>query len=147
MAIANGIIFLGSVSVLANLYKPKTIDLLLFLSLPCTFYFYIPQTESLFFLFSTLIIYGILREKPMLVFAAIYFATLTRASFLFFIIPFFGITLLSAPKSQVFESKKWLYFIGIYITPIILGVLSVGLLQYLSTSDASNNSVVAERLR
>jgi hypothetical protein len=111
------------------------VELFLFLCLPCTFYFFIPQTESLFFLCSTLLIYGIHTEKKSVIFLAIYFATLTRASFLFFIIPFFGITLLSEPKSEVFRGKKWLEFLLIYILPILLGVGTVGLLQHVQTGN------------
>ncbi len=91
------------------------------------------MTETLFFVCCTGIIYGILKEKPTAVFIFIYLATLTRASYLFFLIPFWGIFLMKDTKSEPFNNKKWVEFLGIYILPIILGVLSVSLIQHTQT--------------
>jgi hypothetical protein len=130
MGILNGIFFLSAVAFLSNMLKPKPLDVLLFLCLPCGFYFFIPQTEALFFVFCTGMVYAILRNKPFLIFLFIYFATLTRPSYLFFFVPFWGITLMSDSKSEPVSFQKWLQFLWVYILPMVLGAASVAVLQY-----------------
>lgn len=135
ISILNGLIYLTSLFFLCRLFKPSLITLGLFMSLPCMFFFFTPLSESLFFCFGTLIIYGIHRKNYRLLIAGLFLATLTRASFLFFVPASVGMVLMSFPIQQVFTRKLWRSILHFYLPPVASALAMVVVIQYLQTGE------------
>ena len=135
MSILCALIFFVGVSLLFNLYKPKNAVAFLFLCLPFGFFFYVPQTESIFFLLSVFILIGLKNKKLWLIFLSLYLASMTRASGLFFLIAFAASIALSENKNSFIHSDKWKHLLKIYLTPVVLGICSVGIIQYFLTGN------------
>lgn len=133
MALLNGLIFLGSLAFLCRLLQPDRIVLGFFLSSPFMFFMYTPLTEPLFFFCCTLIIYGLVKEHYALLFGGIFLASMTRASFLFFIPAFVGMTLLAHPVQQALSIRLWKDIFLRYLLPCLLGVVVVLVIQWMQT--------------
>lgn len=63
ISILNGLIFIYSVILLAKHFNFSTKDILIFLSVPSLIFNYVPYTESMFFLSSTLLLIGLHKEN------------------------------------------------------------------------------------
>lgn len=85
IVIINALVFLLSYYFLSKLLNLNTLEVLLYLSIPSCIFYYLPYTESLFFATSTLIIYGVKKEKNSLILIGIFLCALTRPSFIFLI--------------------------------------------------------------
>ncbi|MBL0049567.1 MAG: hypothetical protein IPP32_15890 [Bacteroidetes bacterium] len=85
MALINALVFLISYYLLIKLLNLSTLEIVLYLSIPSFIFFYLPYTESLFFATSTLTIYGVKKEKTILISMGIFLCALTRPSFIFLI--------------------------------------------------------------
>jgi hypothetical protein len=133
ISILNGFIYLCSLYLLCVVFKPDLEILGMYMSLPFMFYFFIPYSESLFFLFSVLILYGLYRNNNVLVFIGLIFAGLTRPSFLFFIPAFLGVTLMLKTKAELRSRKTWLDLVKWYMLPVLISVLLIGVAQYITT--------------
>ena len=85
IAIFNLLIFLISFQLLIKAYKIPVDTTLLYLSIPSIIFFFLPYAESLFFLFSTLLLIGWKKKDYRLLIVACSLASITRPSILYFI--------------------------------------------------------------
>lgn len=131
ISILNGLIYIVSLNILCKIIKPEPIVLGLYMSLPCLFIMFTPYTEPLFFLFSTGIIYGLIHKDNKILLISFLLASLTRASFLFFIPALLGVELMNKPFNDILKPYTWK---SIQIWPylvMILAVVIVGSIQYI----------------
>ncbi len=133
ISILNGLIFLFSLSWLCSFLKPDKILLGFFMASPYMIFMYVPLSESIFFLFCVGILYGLINENWKYVFFGVLLASMTRATFLFFIPAFVGMTLMSQPIDKILNWTTWKNILGNYLLPCLLGVSAVILFQYFQT--------------
>lgn len=131
ISILNGIIYLVSLAFLARLLKPGAALLGLFMAFPFMFFMFTPLSESLFFLFGVIIIYGLVRHDNRLIFLGVLLASLTRASFLFFVPAFIGMSLMMQPKKDALSGRFWLDQFKWFLLPVAIAVVAIGTIQYL----------------
>jgi hypothetical protein len=133
ISILNGFIYIFSLVFLAKLLKPNFIELGLFMSLPFMFFMFTPFSEALFFLFGTMLLYGIVNEDKKFIFIGLFGASLTRACFLFLVPALVGMMLMSTNKKELLKKNLWVYQLKWFILPIFLGVIVIGIIQYIQT--------------
>jgi len=133
ISLINGLMYLISLSFLSKLLKPTIIQLGFFMSLSNMFFMLSAGTEPLFFVFSTVIIYGLVRNNNKQIFWGILFASLTRASFVFFLPAVIGIQMILNSKKDLISFNFWKETLKYYMSPIILGFLIVGTIQVIQT--------------
>jgi hypothetical protein len=130
VVVFNAFVFLISFYFLIKKFKiDKPIDIALFLSIPSFIFFYLPYSESIFFLCSIFILFGLKDKKYMLVYVGLFLAILARPAFTVFI-PALIITELFGEFS-----RKMAIRIGIYFCITLLGIYLVTLIQYLDTGE------------
>lgn len=114
---------------LRYLLKDGANDLLtlVLLSFPSMFFIYVAYSEALFFVFGTFILLGLKNNLKWLVFIGLFFASMTRPSFLFFI-PAFGILFLVELRDKKLSELLTEYIIY-YGIPILLGIAIVLLIH------------------
>ena len=126
----NGIIFLISFYfIIKGLNIQKLIHIVFYLSIPSFIFFFLPFTEATFFLCSTLIISGLIKRKYILVYAGLFLAILTRPIFFVFI-PALILTEIYGERSE----KNYLRML-LYIAIAIMGIITVGYIQFLDTGE------------
>ncbi len=103
---------------------------LLMLTLPATFYAFLPLTEALFFLLGSLALYAVKNEKKGILLVTIFLIALVRATTIFLLPALFVMELLSAPMKDWRKSIK--SFIKMAI-PSVLGLALFICFQYLQT--------------
>jgi hypothetical protein len=131
ISIVNLLIFVASLQYLIRIYQPSFQESLLLLTLPPMFFFYVPYSESLFFLFSSILLYGIKKDNDILVALAIFFASLTRPSFLFFVPVFSFLFLMDFEKEKFgFLLKKYFLY---YALPTIVALGIIIIVQKMQT--------------
>ena len=131
VSIINIAILIVALRYLVQWFQPNKWEVLLVLSLPPMLFFYVPYSESLFFFFSTLILIGLKQSNNYLVAFAIFFASLTRPSFLFFV-PAFGCLFLIEVNRDNWWPLLKKYFIY-YAIPTILALAVLIIVQKLQT--------------
>jgi hypothetical protein len=136
ISILNGLVYLISLAFLCKLLKPDVMVLGFFMSMPFMFFMFTPHSESLFFLFSTCIIYGIVKknEKPLFV-LSLFFASVTRAVFIFFIPAFIGMTIMSNSLKTALDKDIWKEILTLFFLPVLAGFITVGVIQYIQTGN------------
>lgn len=85
ISLINLAIFLLSLQWITKTYSISAKTLLLFLSIPSISFFVLPYAESIFFLFSALLLIGWKKNNNLLIIIACIFAGITRPSILYFI--------------------------------------------------------------
>lgn len=128
----NFIVFASGIGLLKHHLNFSTTKLLLYLSFPTGIFFFIPYTESFFFLLSSIFLVGLHKNNQKLIFIGILLASVTRATAMFFI-P--SIIIMELLNSEVFFSKSFLKNIFLYSIASILGLLIVVLFQYSQTGE------------
>jgi hypothetical protein len=121
--------FLSFYWLLKNLNIKKLEEIILYLTIPSFIFFFLPYSEALFFLWSSIILIGLSKHKNYLVYLGLFFATISRPAFTIFI-PALIITELIAPNRI-----KSLQKIGAYVLISGIGVLCVGVIQYADTGE------------
>lgn len=130
IALVNALIFLTSFYFLITSYKVKSIESILYLTIPSFIFFYLPYSESLFFLCSVLILVGLKENKTHLVYFGLFLSILSRPAFTVFI-PAFIVTELLHSSS----TRKTYIRIGIYLLIAAVGLLTVGAIQFHDTGE------------
>jgi hypothetical protein len=126
----NSVLFLSSFYILIKILKiTSATEILLYLSIPSFIFFYLPYTESLFFLCSVLIIIGLKNNRANLIYIGLFFAVLSRPAFTIFI-PALIITELFNKNPE----KKY-FRINMCILITLLGLILVGIIQYIDTGE------------
>lgn len=125
ICILNSLLFLFSAMLLAKEFRLTSIQFLIALSFPASFFFFLPYTESLFFFSGTVLLIGWIRKNMMLFLAGVFLASITRATGTFFL-PAFLVILLVCNKDQ--RRFAW---VGMGTS--IAGLFAVTLIQYFQT--------------
>jgi hypothetical protein len=133
IVIVNAIVFLLSFYILIEKLNIKRAEeILLYLSIPSFIFFFLPYSESIFFLCSTIILLGLKNNKDYLIYIGLFLAILSRPAFTIFI-PALVITEFLNNN----RDKKYLR-IGIYSFLSLLGLLLVGIIQFYDTGEWFN---------
>jgi len=135
ISILNGLVYFLSLCCLCKQLKPDILHLGLFMSLPFMFFLITPLSESAFFLFGVMMIYGIKQNKKVYIFTGIFLASLTRASALFILPAAIGMSLMLTPVISSVRNVNWREILLIYLAPVLLGVLLVSVLQFVQTGN------------
>lgn len=125
------IAFLGIV-LLARLYIPETSDLALAFTMPSMFFLYIPYSEALFFLFSSLVLWGVVKKQNLATVAGLFLASMTRPT-MFFLLP----ALLLMELLQFDKRESWSEILKrialVYLLPCMAGQAVVVIVQWMET--------------
>jgi len=130
IVLTNSLIFLFSFYLLIRNLKISSIkEILLYLSIPSFIFFYLPYTESLFFLSSVILLIGLANKKDIFVYLGLFFAILSRPAFTVFIPALIIAELLYENNRKVFVR------ISLYLLITLIGVLLVSIVQYIDTGE------------
>ena len=130
ISLVNALIFLTSFYFLITSYKVRSIESILYLTIPSFIFFYLPYSESLFFLCSVLILVGLKENKSHLVYLGLFLSILSRPAFTVFIPAFIVTELLHS-----FSTLKTYARIGMYLIIAAVGLLMVGAIQFHDTGE------------
>lgn len=128
IVVLNALLYLISFRWLAKEFSFSNLETLLFLSIPSALFYFLPYTEALFFVFSTIILIGLRKEKLWMILLGLFFCTLTRPSFTV-LIPALILTTLLKPADWMQKTKE----ISLYIGTTAFGILIVAFIQFFYT--------------
>ena len=128
VVVLNAFIYLISFYLLIKRMKVDVLETVLYLSVPSAIFYYLPYTESLFFMSSTMLILGVKNDKLYQVLIGLFFCTLSRPSFTV-LIPSLILLELLTYKNFTFFVKRFLS----YFSVCLVAILIVAYVQYLST--------------
>lgn len=130
MSLINFALFAGALLVLANDLKLSARQVLLYLSIPSTMFFFIPYCEALFFVAGVVLIHGLQKENIPLSCFGFFLTGIIKSSALLFIPAIVFVALIgSAQRSWKDALAKGL----LYAASSSSGLLLVALIQYLQT--------------
>lgn len=117
--------------------------LLILLCVPYLVIFMMPYSESLYFLFIALGLYGMIKEKYWLYFLGFLFASMTKSSSLLFLILFFCLEVLNAlnHRNITLFFKRFLKA----VFPVILGMFLVMMFQYILGAPSFFQSIISQK--
>lgn len=117
--------------------------LLILLCVPYLVIFMMPYSESLYFLFIALGLYGMIKEKYWLYFLGFLFASMTKSSSLLFLILFFCLEVLNAlnHRNITLFFKRFLKA----VFPVILGMFLVMLFQWIMGAPSFFQSIISQK--
>jgi len=127
IVLINGVIFLCSFYILIRDLKTSVYETLIYISIPSFIFFFLPYTESIFFLCSTLLILGLKYNKTLFICLGLFLATLSRPAFTIFIPALIISELMSENKSKLFLR------LNLYFSVTLIGILIVAIIQYNDT--------------
>lgn len=134
ISLLNLAFFIGGLWYLVKHFQPSMQQLLLVISLPSMFFLYVPYSEALYFVFSSLLLVGLQKKSNYLILLGVFFASLTRPTFLFFVPAFAVLFLFEIWSVQIALywkiSKKYLFY---YILPAIVAIILITIIQYMQT--------------
>lgn len=126
----NSLFFLVAFFILIKGFNIRRLsEVALYLSIPSFIFFYLPFSESIFFLCSTAILLGLKNSRYFLVYIGLFFAVLCRPAFTIFI-PALIITELLIKN----HDKTYLRIV-IYILLAIAGLVLVSIIQFIDTGE------------
>lgn len=131
ISIFNLVVFLIGFCLISTHLKLKPIHTLLFLSTPSLFFCFIPYTEALFFLSSTILLIGLDKDRLTFILVGILFASLSRAAGTVFIPAILFTYLLTTSKETY---RRDLEKTVICVLLIMSTTLFVAYIQYLFTN-------------
>ena len=130
IVLINVIIYLSSFYILVKTLKIRSVsEIAIYLSIPSFIFFYLPYSESIFFLCSILILIGLKSNKDNFVYVGLFFAILSRPAFSVFIPALIIAEILNKNKDKIYLR------IGIYLIITIIGVMIVAIIQYMDTGE------------
>lgn len=130
ICILNLLLFILSFYLLVFFFEPKKKTQYLFLAAPSFLFFITPFSESLFFLFSTLILIGLKKDNWLLTAAAFMLAVFTRSAGTIFIPALIGSAYFLSNASTI---KKTVTEYTLYIITCISATLLVIYFQFVQT--------------
>lgn len=128
----NLFLILISINILYRTFDLHIKYVLIFISLPSSIFFYVPYTESLFFFFCSIFLVGLKKNDLRLIFVGILFASMTRATALFFV-P--AVIFMEVLHSDKLINKKMLINVALMSFASVLGLFIVVLIQYCQTGE------------
>jgi len=130
IVVINALIFLLSFCFLVkNLEINRIEEIVLYLSIPSFMFFYLPYSESFFFVCSVLIVIGLKKNKDYLLFIGLFFSILVRPAFTIFIPALIIVELLSK-RSEIRYLR-----IGAYILLSFICLFIVAIIQFDDTGE------------
>ena len=132
MALANVGLFLVSFYLLIRSLKPSLWETLIYVTIPSFIFFFLPYAESIFFLSSVILVLGLKKDKLWMIALGLLLVILSRLAFTIIIPALVIAELLSENKGRIFHR------IGLYLAVTVLGILLVGLVQYIDTNEWFN---------
>ena len=132
ISILNFLFFLTGVIIIRNTFNLKQYELLLMLSVPSAFFFYIPYTESLFFLFGAFLLSGYVKKKSYMIMIGLFLCSLTRSVSLTLIPIIFLVELFSNDINK-HGLIKTLKFSLLYSSVVVIGTALVAFIQFKQT--------------
>jgi len=127
IVLINGVLFLSSFYILIRDLKTSVYETIIYISIPSFIFFFLPYTESIFFLCSTLLILGLKYNKTLFICLGLFFATLSRPAFTIFIPALIISELLSENRNKLFLR------LSLYFSVTLIGILLVAIIQYNDT--------------
>lgn len=128
----NFLLFLSGIYGLYRVFSIELPRLLLYMALPSGIFFFLPYSESFFFLFTSLFLIGLVRQDQKMILVALLLASLTRATAMFFLPGIIVMELFNAPT--LFD-RKAIRNILLYSAASLSGLLIVVLFQYMQTHE------------
>ncbi len=128
IVILNTVLYLISVYYLFLKLKLTSLELILYLSIPSAVFYYLPYSESVFFLSSTILILGIKKDNLFQVLISLFFCTLSRPSFTVLLPSLIIVEICFYKDFKQFFSRLISYF-----SACLIGVLVVALFQFEDT--------------
>ena len=132
ISILNYLFFLTGIIIICNTFHLKQYELLLMLSLPSAFFFYIPYSESLFFLFGSVLLSGYVKKNSYMIMIGLFLCSLTRAVSLTFIPAIFLVEIFSNDINK-HGLIKTLKFSLLYFSIVVIGIALVAFIQFKQT--------------
>lgn len=129
VSVLNGCVFLVSFYFLIRQLGSSWKEVIVYLSIPGCIFFFLPYSEALFFFCSTFILIGLRKNKMKWVYIGLLFATISRPAFTIFIPALLLVEMLSGDR------KGSLQRIGMYLLSTALGIILVGLFQFMDTGE------------
>lgn len=130
----NALLFLTGMWLMVKNFGLSRGQLLLYLSLPSTLFFYLPYTESTFFLSSVIFLIGLKKEHKLLTISGLFLAALTRPSVLFFIPALIVVGIIQIEKLEnKFQIPANLNLFILGLGAIFGGLIVVNAIQYADT--------------
>jgi len=121
-------IFAFGFSILSSIFRLSFADKLLWLSMPAAFYVFVPYSEALFFFLAAVCCLAIEKDIKWLLWVALFFLSLTRATTIFLLPAFLVMDLVGNDKNNWRRSlrlyAKW------HAVPLLAGLTSFVLYQY-----------------
>lgn len=129
----NAIFFYTGLWLLVKNFELNRLQVLLYLALPSTLFFYFPYTEATFFLTCSLFLVGFRKKSNYLIISGLVLASMTRPSALFFF-PAIAFSYLVIQKRWL-DILDWkaMKSVGIGVFSVLLGIVLVVCIQYLET--------------
>lgn len=124
ISICNLVFFLSGFIWLFKVIQPSTTSGLLVLSLPSLFFFYVPYSESLFYLFGVLFIVGYLKNNNWMIVTGCILLSLVRPAFFFLIPAVIGVSIFKRKTSTNFN-QAILIFLSLIIGTVF-GFATIG---------------------
>lgn len=130
MSLINFLLFAGALLVLARELKLSARQVLFYLAIPSTMFFFIPYCEAFFFVAGVVLIRGLQKENLSLSCLGFFLTGIVKSSALLFIPAILFLAIVSSAKKPLKDTlAKGL----LYAASSALGLLSVALVQYLQT--------------
>jgi len=127
ICILNASMFLVSFMLLCRAFGYNKFELLIFLSLPSMLFMYVPFSESLFFLTSTILLIGLLKRKTGWVMTGLFLCSITRSASNIFLPAIIIMEILAS------DNPSRLKNIFLYLLSALSGVLLVVWIQFVQT--------------
>jgi hypothetical protein len=130
ISIINLFVFFTGAYLLFREFSFSRLQLLICVSVPSGIFFFLPYSESFFFLFSALLLLGLNRNNKRLILLSLFFCSLTRATTMFFL-P--AIIVMELFAEQPFITRKKILRTLYYSFAALAGLFTVVLIQYIQT--------------
>ena len=131
VSILNAFFFAAGLGLLMEMLTLKARDVMPLLALPSIMFFYVPYTESLFFLLCVIAMHGTLRRRQLQVGVALFLVAMARPTAVFLLPAFFAAELFANPLRE--WKRALIRFATWYASPLVAGTLAFMLVQYLQT--------------
>lgn len=126
----NGLLYLLGLVFLAGRLKPTRRALLAWLVLPSSIFFFVPYTESIFFIASVLVIAGVQKDSRALVVLGLFLCTITRPAFST-LLPSLILAVILVKQNK----KEIIADIASYVGTSLIGILIVSIIQHYYTGE------------
>jgi hypothetical protein len=131
MGVLNLIFFSAGFAIFNLLYKLDSQARFLLLTIPSIYFVWVPYTEALFILFNTIFLFGLIKNKRWIMWAGLFFVSLTRPTTMVLAPALFIMELLANEKRNLFHAMG--VFLINYAIPLLTGLGLFIFYQYYAT--------------